>query len=64
MLQFSTSRDSKHTATKWRTSVSLSDALAIQEFCSDEMEKLGYLLVNESLDETTEVLTDMPYENK
>lgn len=61
---FSTSRDSKSTALKWRSSVELSDALIIQEFCNEEMGKLGYLLAEESLDETTEVLIDLPYRNK
>ena len=61
---FSTSRDSKSTALKWRSSVSLSDALTVQQYCSDEMQKLGYLLVNENLSEKTEVLADLPYKNK
>ena len=33
--QFTTNRDSEQTALKWRSSVSLSDALTIQEFCKD-----------------------------
>ena len=61
---FTTSRDSKSTALKWRSSVSLSDALAVQKYCSHEMEKLGYLLVNENLTATTEVIADLPYKNE
>ena len=61
---FTTSRDSKSTALKWRSSVSLSDALAVQKYCSNEMQKLGYLLVNENLSPTTEVIADLPYKNE
>ena len=61
---FSTSRDSKSTALKWRSSLSLSEALTVQQYCNEEMQKLGYLLVNENLSENTEVLADLPYNNK
>ena len=61
---FSTSRDSKSTALKWRSSLSLSEALTVQQYCNEEMQKLGYLLVDENLSENTEVLADLPYNNK
>ena len=61
---FTTNRDSEQTALKWRSSVSLSDALTIQKFCKDEMEKLGYLPVNKTLSKTTQVITDLPSPNK
>ena len=61
---FTTNRDSEQTALKWRSSVSLSDALTIQEFCNDEMEQLGYLPVNKTLSKTTQVITDLPSTNK
>ena len=61
---FTTNRDSEQTALKWRSSVSLSDALTIQEFCNDEMEQLGYLPVNKTLSKTTQVITDLSFSNK
>ena len=53
----------KKVALRWREEIDMLDVLAIQKSnaCREAMRKLGYLEIQDSISNTTEVLTSLPF---
>ena len=56
--RFSTQRDSKQTALRWRDTIAMSNVEAVQKLCADEMLKLGYSPVAGRIDNKSNVIDD------
>ena len=59
--KFFTKRNSRRTALKWRETISIDNVKRIQMFCSQEMQRLNYLTVENEINNNSNVIEPLTF---
>lgn len=62
--KFGTQRDSRQTALRWRETITLDNAITIQEYCHLEMKEMKYVEVSKTINNQTDVISEYRFSKR